>query len=315
MYGQLMQIARYLLLRLASLAVLFTMFPSQGCIKEDMTDCVTEEWLLYVKVVDIATGSDITASGEVDNIVINIFDSENWFVASYSMSALQIREREPVRIKNSGKSRLIVSAWGALDDNVAVSETGEGSILRESTVTLLPNPVAEEYDRFPGDYFFGLKEIISGNELSRTEEIVITQKNAKLNVTVRGLDHSTPEYYYFKISHNYSGYDFSGTPLVHSSYLKTQGEFNDSGEYITREPCILIHSDYDGLPSDENSAWVGLFDGEREIAGTNKDSNGNYISLLSGLTTNVLLDLDEDGRISVYIKITPWDEIYLWPEY
>ena len=42
------------------------------------------------------------------------------------------------------------------------------------------------------------------------------------------------------------------------------------------------------------------------------DDDGRPISLPTGPTVNLLIDLNEGGGLSVYTEITPWDEIYQW---
>ena len=42
------------------------------------------------------------------------------------------------------------------------------------------------------------------------------------------------------------------------------------------------------------------------------DDDGRPISLPTGRTVNLLIDLNEGGGLSVYTEITPWDEIYQW---
>ncbi|MCC8174040.1 MAG: hypothetical protein LIO65_06600 [Odoribacter sp.] len=104
-----------------------------------------------------------------------------------------------------------------------------------------------------------------------------------------------------------------------TSNIKEKGNFNNNGDYVSSNPYLLIHSPATQQPTEENSIWIHLYKEEtnekQEVVSTNMDSAGNYIRLTSGQTTNVLMDISDNGNIKIYIAVTPWDEIYQWSEH
>ena len=77
----------------------------------------------------------------------------------------------------------------------------------------------------------------------------------------------------------------------------------------------LIHTDPAVSPA--GGVTVNLYEkalgrsADRLIASVT-DDDGRPISLPTGRTVNLLIDLNEGGGLSVYTEITPWDEIYQW---
>lgn len=130
----------------------------QACsIKEDLGLCVIDECLVYVKVEDIVTGQDMTVTGEVEDVKLFIFDEMENFMASYGMNAELIAGRQPVALKDCGKTGFKISAWGNLGEKISISDMTNESILRESKVTLLRNKENNGYDISPEDFFSGIR--------------------------------------------------------------------------------------------------------------------------------------------------------------
>ncbi|MCD7931466.1 MAG: FimB/Mfa2 family fimbrial subunit [Tannerellaceae bacterium] len=300
------------------LAILAGMLGIQSCIREDFSNCfVDEDFLLYVKVVDILNGQDITESGALENACLYIFDQNELLLKIVYISASQIAAREPVVLHKKEAESMFISAWGNLTDKVSISgENGSGK-LKDFTLSLLPDKENKNYDSAPGNLFFGTKQIVSQGNANSSDEIILTQKNAKLHITIRGLE-NPEDNYYFKIVNSHNGYNFTGFPTSKTSQLKGSGVFNSNSDYVSGQPHLLIHS-VPGMQGDDDNIWVYIYREQTgqniEIAYTNKDNSGNYIQLISGQTTNVLIELKTNGHLNVFIKTTPWDKIYQWEEY
>ncbi|MCD8044714.1 MAG: FimB/Mfa2 family fimbrial subunit [Tannerellaceae bacterium] len=310
--GKLLQTATYFVL------ILTTLTSIQSCIKEDFSDCiVNEDFMLYVKVTDILNGQDITESGVLENACLYIFDQNEYLLKIICLSASQIAGREPVVLNKNEAETIFISAWGNLSDNISINGTEESGRLQDFVLSLLPDKENLNYDSSPGDLFFGTKKIVLKGNSNHSDEIILTQKNAKLHITVRGLE-NPEDNYYFKIVNPHNGYNFAGFPTSKTSQLKDSGVFNSNSDYVSGQPHLLIHS-VPGIPGDDDNIWVYIYREQAgqdiEIAYTNKDNSGNYIQLISGQTTNVLIELKTNGLLNVFIKTTPWDKIYQWEEY
>ena len=135
-------------------------------------------------------------------------------------------------------------------------------------------------------------------------------------ITVRGLDRRIPEdRYYLTVEIPNDGYDFVGNPIAGTARVRRTGAFHDNGDFSTDEAFNLIHTDPAVSPA--GGVTVNLYEkalgrsADRLIASVT-DDDGRPISLPTGRTVNLLIDLNEGGGLSVYTEITPWDEIYQW---
>ena len=152
----------------------------------------------------------------------------------------------------------------------------------------------------------------------------ITQKNARINIVVRGLPQgSTNNDYYFGLNRQNLGYDYNGEAYwdpADQTDIRESGQFNNKGEYITPAPFYLIH-DFPQLTRN-NCMILTLYKtgetraGDTEVTSVIQDGYGQLISLQQAKTTNVLVVLDPATQavIRVEIVITDWDDIYQWSE-
>ncbi|MCC8018319.1 MAG: FimB/Mfa2 family fimbrial subunit [Rikenellaceae bacterium] len=286
-----------------------------SCIKDDREDCYDPaEFLLYIKAVDTATGQDITSGGDAGEVMVALFDSLGRFVASRVLAADEVTARRPWTITDFDMAGKQVSAWGALGEDVEQSPpaTVQGGFIRL--------PVDDEgWSAPPGDLFFGLDTIPSTAQERGRGEVVVTQKNAKLHVTVRGLRDSDDERYYFVYETPDSGYDFSGRPEGGRCRIRQAGRFNGDRELVSAVPCLLIHSTDPDNAGPGEGAVVRLMerapDGDLELAVAQRTETGGYIALYPGRTTNVLIDLSGSASATVRVEVTGWNETFLWSEW
>lgn len=313
--GTLQQVAWYIT---APFILIISLLMQQSCIKDDLSHCLPTEVVLYIKVIDVVTGRDMTETGEVEQASLYLFDRNHVLLNRYYLSAEQIARREPLVLKEYDPERMFLSAWGNIGEQVKFTEVSKGGKAEELTLSLLADPYESGYSLFPNDFFFGRKEWNGNYGKTSIEEVVLTQKNAKLYVTVRGLKDTHADHYYFQIVNKYNGYNYQGIPTANLSYLKEKGVFNSHHEYVSPGPDLLIHSADQYHAVEDNSVWIYLYKNEEgipeELVKTNRDTTGNYITLISGKTTNVLIDLTNGntGELTVQIQVTPWDEIYQW---
>ena len=136
--------------------------------------------------------------------------------------------------------------------------------------------------------FPGSGDIFSGEhihhfysyEIHFFEEIIISRKNARMYLTVRGLPalHKAIDYY-FTIHLNNNGYNFKGTPIPNAIVIKQNGITLANNDFVSPSSFNLIHTD----SSREDYATVNLYrrsDTEYGedilIASINSDLNGNF---------------------------------------
>lgn len=289
----------------------------QSCIKDDRNGCTDiDECRIFVRVVDTETGADITESGETEEVILALFDSVGRFIATRIFTGQEVKERRPWVISDLDLDGVQVSAWGDLGG----VEQAEPSMYQVGS-DFVRLPVDEEgLSGSPDDFYFGFRQIGEATRTVREEEVTITQKNARIHVTVRGLTELDAEKYYFVIEAPQNGYDFSGNPNSETGRVRCTGQFNDGGEFVSPLQFLMIHSADPENVGPGEGAVVRLYrtgdDGTGiQIAAADHTEQGLYIGLWSGKTTNVLMDISDETSLVVRIEVTGWHEIYQWSQW
>ena len=292
-----------------------------GCIKEDTDGCDTG-YILRLKVVDAANGQDITATGEVASASLFLYDENRQFLRRIDMTGDEIRQRKGIDVELPRGSKAWISAWGNIHEDMLISGSTPGSMPDESVITIADPE--QGYAPGSGNIFFGTKQIGAVTRRAATEEeIVITQKNARMHITVRGLtEESDHDLYYFRIVNNYDGYTLSGSP-VHVPYAQVETGVYDRERGLLSGPFNLIHSEDDSQNQEQHPVTVYLYRKpsrssapdyrtDQLVASSSEDSGGNPIVLRRAMTTNVLIEIRESGSLGIRIEVTPWNVIYQW---
>ena len=101
-----------------------------SCLKEDYSDC-PRPFRLFIKAVD-ADEKDITESGDVQQVILFVFNEKGEIVDAVVIDAATVKSRKPVDIKLEypGHESLTFVAWGntsGLDfpDKASVKELNE----------------------------------------------------------------------------------------------------------------------------------------------------------------------------------------------
>ena len=284
-----------------------------SCIREGLQEC-EEVYFITIKVVDMLTGEDITASREVSHAILFVFDADEQYRYTVRADSNQVRQRIPIPITLKNTDHYWLSVWGNLDGNQCITQLEPSNTLDNPTVSA-SGKEGENQSQTQDDLFFGIAQI--GKSPIRNEEIIISRKNARMYLTVRGLPalHKAIDYY-FTIHLNNNGYNFKGTPIPNAIVIKQNGITLANNDFVSPSSFNLIHTD----SSREDYATVNLYrrsDTEYGedilIASINSDLNGNPIVLPAGRTTNLLIDLRQE--ISVHIKTSLWDKTEQWVEW
>lgn len=318
-----------------------------ACVRErEWADCPppvvepTSERLV-VNVRDLASGGDLTHADTVQDAVLMVFDEDGTFLYRIEMPARSFGkelELPSELVTRAAGRRLTVSAWGNLAENMTAfdEQSGVGHTLSSQFLALNVNTEYPDNWYSPGDVFFGLATIdLEARDLHPVE---ITQKTARMAVTVRGLPAGeSADDYYLSMCEQNDGFTFSGTPLRTTEWCKIRerGVFTTSGDFTTAEPYYVIPS-VDPTDASGCNAGVCLYkvgagdpaqtraltsdqagyvteDGDLNVSGKARvDVEGNHLALSAGLTTNVLISFTSTGDIEVSIRMTDWDEVYDW---
>lgn len=313
------QDVRYMRSFMMKVLIIWFLFSNSSCIRDGLTECTDviddNATLLYVKVTDVLTGKDITGSNEVEKVDIFVFKEDSCLLKHLVVNADSIRQGLPVLITDNQTEPLFVSVWGNLHGSQTVSDILDGCKMRDLSITLIKNETG--HAKCPDDLFFGATQIdYIPTRTDNVNEVSISRKNARMNITVHGLPKGASDSdYYFTICNGNNGYDFMGSPLCDYVEMKQSGVFRTSNDFLFVTPVAfnLVH-----MSSSEQCMTVNLHKDDITrtssiIASVTQDSDGNLISPVPGLTTNILIDLtDGTASITVTIETTSWDTIYHW---
>lgn len=296
------------------LAVFIILTFIHGCVKEDIDECA-DEALLYITVVDLLSGLDITDEEEVGDVDLFIFDPVENYIDRVTVPKEKLLAGEPIPIKHTDTKGIWVSAWGNLKDGQIVPLMADGRLLSAETIMLKTGE--DGFALCPDDLFFGVKQINLEHTTRAVtiirEELPISRKNARMHITVLGLpDVAFDDDYYFTVQGGYNGYNFRGDPMAGDFEVRQTGGFNLKREFATADVFNMIH-----CVEGDNNVTVNLYRKEGDtraaslVASVTEDTAGVCIAPLAGETTNVLIDL-RGANVSVSIEQTPWNEVYNW---
>ncbi len=302
-----------------------------SCITDSLKDCPTEERLIYIRILDVLTGEDITATEELENITLYLFNKDRELVRDTVLSLARIRQYIPIDVTGLDVQNGYAIVWANVDETIQMSEISEGTPMEQLSLMLLNDIQHNGFYGCPGDFFFGSERLNFPDCAScdgKSEEIVdVKRKNGKLHLTVRGLSgEESIDNYYFSIQTRASGYTFDGVPIRLNTFLREMGSMTANRDYLTPEPCMMIHSSLTEELTETNSLVIqfmetGISDAsplhrastqDHAVIEVNRDINGDYIGIYSGKTTNVLMQLLDNGQVQVQVVLTDWNEIHQW---
>ncbi len=306
-----------------------------GCVGEDVTDCPPPEQpskkMVMLRVYDHATQEPITDLTRIKDATFFVFDQNKELLMEANVPGIWLNEPVPILPEDYTGDRVYVSTWAniAVDGWIEPLDYNLGDSLGASFLTL-PNLVrGDGYLNFPGEQFFGFQEIplVDGPDGPpvQKDDIVyvdISQVNARLDITVRGLPQgASADDYYFELRNQNIGYNFNGDPVPDSAMIRESGIFNQAGELVSAEPYYLVHMTDPTKVDRDNVMWLHFFqkapatraEGDTDLTGAiYHDQSGNYLTLAQGMTSHVLIDFQQNGKFTVQIVILPWDKIHYW---
>lgn len=218
---------------LCAIVPLLLILGQTSCIRENLQQC-EEEYFVTIKVVDALTGEDITTSGEVKHVDLFVFDANEQYSYTISVNSNYILQKIPIPITLENTDCYWISVWGNLDGNQQSHYPKSTSILDDLFVTTATD-----------DHFFGIAQTGKSQKSQiKNEEIIISRKNARMYLTVRGLPtlHKAADYY-FIIHLNNKGYNYKGVPISKTIAIKQNGITLANNDFVSPSAFCLVHTD------------------------------------------------------------------------
>ena len=295
-------------------AVLLTVMLS-SCLKEDLSVC-PRPFQITVKVVD-ADGNGITESGDVEQVIMFVFDEEEKIFKSFYLSASEVKQRKALQIVMDypGHSLLKFVAWGNLDENVDYSNISDVKELKDLYVRLRSADSEQTDQRMaysPSDLFYGTISVpveYGGTTSGTSHVLEITRKTAGVTITSLNLKQwngNGEGSYSYSVRESLDTYDMNGNLTGTRSFYSPPATFNKNGNFVA--PIFYI------FPAAFGKSIVVdiLYNGE-VIFTADRDSMGKPFNAEVGRTLNILIDFK--ATLSINVNVTPWNQVFQYVEY
>lgn len=284
-----------------------------SCLKENVADC-PRPFQVTVKALD-ADRNDITESGDVEQVILFVFDENQQIFKTFTMTANEVKQRKPIdiRMEFPGYKSLKFAAWANLDSKVDYSQINTVQQLTDLYVKLKSGQVTRNMitvAQSPGDLFFGSHDVeveFGSTEMGRSHEIQIFRKTASVIITARK----------FPAGESLSDYSFilRESPDTYDS----NGEL--SGNMVNYKPAIsavgdnkLATSLFNTFPTAGNESYVlEIYKKGYLLYSFTQGSDGKEFIPVVGKTLNIVIDFWAD--LSIKVVVTPWGVIYQDVEY
>lgn len=301
-----------------------------SCLKENFDDC-PRPFQLFIKAID-ADRNDITSSGEVERVILFIFDELGEIVDAFELNNGQIINREPVNIMLDypGHKSLSLIAWGNVDESVYFPQSATVKELSDLYVRLKSISVSKSGTPLvysPGDLFFGSLIVpieYGGLEPSDDQTITITRKTSQITISAFSLIEFEKEaqgVYTFELHESKNSYDEKGKLIGDmvayqpiTKIIDNNGPVETNPQNDPRLNGHLIAPIFRTFPTTEGQAYklYILYNGEI-IYVTDKDSEGNPFICEPGRLLNIIIHFN--AEVTTKSIVTPWDQVFQYVEF
>lgn len=286
-----------------------------GCLKDDLSHC-PHPFQVTIKALD-ADKNDITESGEVEQVVLFVFDEEGNIYQTLILSGEEIKQRNHYEIQvgyPASKSFKFI-AWANLDEKVDYSQFAtvkEIANLYVKLKTKVSGTGAIKTAESPGDLFYGKLIVptpIGDKEAGQLHVIEIERMTVGETITaidVKQWNGNKEGEYTFVVRETHSMYDAEGSAtgemVIYAPFstLSTEG--------ILSTPLYYV------FPTDPGIGYVIeiLFNGE-VIFTANKNSDGSSFLCEKGRTLNIIIDFR--ANLQIITEITPWNVVFQYVDF
>lgn len=286
-----------------------------SCFKEDLTDC-PRPFQVTIKAV-CADGNDITESGDVEQVILFVFDEEEKIFEAFTLSASDVIQHKAISITMDypGHPSLKFVAWGNLDERVDYSQISSVKELKDLYVRLRSAGSRQgvyQMVETPGDLFYGtidMLEEFGGIEPGRSQVVEIHRITEGVTITAIGLKQwngNKDGTYGYRLRESFNSCDCFGHMGGEKVYCEPTANFNEKDHFIA--PLFYM------FPPADNITYVLdiLFNGE-VIFTADRDSDGKPFNTDLGRTLNIIIDFS--AELNIMCVITPWNVVYQYVVY
>lgn len=224
-----------------------------------------------------------------------------------------IVEGRPIIVNYGENEPPIVVIWSNLNGTEQTSSFVVGSDITDMRLSM---GVDAGYALSVGNLYYGIRTM----NTDPIQRLPILPQSGRLSITTRGLTNisSIWQDLYYTVETAYSGYNAYANPQREDATLRSGGVISGSrSDFVTSQPLVLTL--YPPQFDDDEAIRVRLHQttatGETVLAEVNMDVEGNLIVPHAGRNTNVLIELDQQGDMVIYVRITNWDVIEQWVDW
>lgn len=286
-----------------------------GCLKDDLSHC-PRPFQVTIKAFD-ADRIDITESGDVQQVLLFVFDENEQIFETYTLSGQEVIQRKAVDIQlRYPISKLFkFIAWANLDENVDYSDITTIKDLSNLYVKLRSRSnrsgtsmIAES----PGDLFYGSLDVATPIGYKEEGQLhVIEIFRATVGETITAID----------VKQWNEGKEGEYSFIVRETYDMYDSEGNMIGDKVTYEPkCTLLENGtlscpiFYVFPLEPGKGYVIdiLFNGE-VIFTADSNSDGTPFYCEKGCTINIIIDFR--ANLHILTEITPWNVVFQYVDF
>lgn len=288
-------------MKIYSPLLMIFMLALAGCVKEDMSDCVTD-YSFTVRAY-AQSGAELSQN-EVSDVSLFVFNSSLRFVERIDT---QLGQR--VTISATGGDLHIVG-WGNLGGGLQnYTHPTVGMHEDDCFVGLSAYTRASDVNS-PGDLFRGGVTLTQADQ-SGNKVLPMYREVGSMAITIRDLKAFggyADNDYWVSVGTTCASIDFNGNLAgSNDAFYKPLGAFAASGT----APQYNVAA-FNMLPESTN-LHIDIYHGTQLLLSVSQDSGGNAITVQKGQLTNVLIDLKTS--LAVSLSITDWGQLEMWKEF
>ncbi len=282
-----------------------------SCLKEDFSDC-PRPFRLFIKAVD-ADEKDITDSGDVQQVILFVFNESGQIVDAVVLDASAVKSRKPVDVKLDypGHQSLTFVAWGNtggvdFPDRASVKKLGDLYAKLRAQDGKLEEQGQNGTAQSPSDLFHGSLSVpveYGSIEPTGDQTVTIRRKTAQVFISAIHLkqwNQNREGNYAFRLKESLNTYDqdgnLTGTAVNYIPVSRLQ-------DGTLTAPVFNTYPNGTG-----QSFTLEILFNDEVIYTVNKDSDGKGFVPEVGRLLNIIIDFR--AEVSMMAIITPWGVVH-----
>lgn len=302
--------AKYLLtILLASVVMLL----NQSCMKEDLSDC-PRPFNLTIRAWD-ADMQDITESGDLQRVVLFIFDEAGKRVDRQILSAEHVANRKSIYVEFFGPKKLHFVGWAnPTEQMLAETESVNTIAALEMKLASAANIAATAPDLFSGDLN---TEVEYGSVTSTTDKYLdLYRRTAQVNIRVLGYKDWLGNWNPREAIPSHADILLAATPISYSALAELLGdEFSYRPLFAELPGGDIFAAPFNIYPTRaERPLDVDFFVHQDKVLSVNQDKEGHQFLPVVGRMLNILIDL-RGADVNIAVVVSPWNEVHQFAEF